>query len=84
MLSKDSNHIASIKQLYLKNHTVMYFKYGRRDFGKTPYCFGMPRDIVEASKIDENRVIYLAHNHAWVNPWNPAIASCIQSNHDIS
>ncbi|KAI7969587.1 hypothetical protein EIK77_006328 [Talaromyces pinophilus] len=29
-------------------------------------------------------VIHLARNHAWVNPWNPAIASCIRSNHDIS
>jgi hypothetical protein len=62
----------------------MCFKYGRWDFGKTPCCFSMPCNIIEASKIDENRVIHLAHNHAWVNPWNPAIASCIQSNHNIS
>jgi transcriptional regulator of met regulon len=44
----------------------------------------MRREIIEASKIDENGVIHLARNHAWVNPWNPAIASCIRSNHDIS
>jgi hypothetical protein len=76
-LSKDSNYVASIKQLHLKNHTATCFKYGCWDFSKTPCCFGMPHDIVEASKIDENGVIHLAHNHAWVNPWNPAIASCI-------
>jgi hypothetical protein len=44
----------------------------------------MPRDILERSKVDDYGIVYLARNHAWVNPWNPAIASCIRSNHDIS
>jgi hypothetical protein len=44
----------------------------------------MPRSLVSASTIDELGVIHLARNHGWVNPWNPAIASCIRSNQDIS
>jgi hypothetical protein len=83
-LFKDSNRVASIKQLHAKNHTATCFKYGRRHFGKTSCRFGMPRDIVAASHIDANGVIQLTRNHAWVNPWNPTIASCIRSNHDIS
>jgi hypothetical protein len=44
----------------------------------------MPRDLVPESKVDELGVINLARNHAWINPWNRAIASCIRLNHDIS
>ncbi|KAK4936123.1 hypothetical protein LTR66_015377, partial [Elasticomyces elasticus] len=43
-----------------------------------------PRDLVPTSKVDEVGLIHLARNHAWTNPWNPAIASCVRSNHDIS
>ena len=44
----------------------------------------MPRDLFPVTKIDECGMIYLARNHAWINPWNPAIASSVRSNHDIS
>ncbi|KAL2785260.1 hypothetical protein BJX66DRAFT_329424 [Aspergillus keveii] len=44
----------------------------------------MPRDLIPASTINEHGIIHLARNHSWVNPWNPAIASYIRSNHDIS
>jgi hypothetical protein len=44
----------------------------------------MPRDLLPYSKVDELGVIHLTRNHGWVNPWNPAIANCIRSNHDIS
>ncbi|KAL3488652.1 hypothetical protein BJX62DRAFT_227187 [Aspergillus germanicus] len=44
----------------------------------------MPRKLIPFSKIDEQGVIYLARNNPWLNPWNPAIASCLRSNHDIS
>jgi hypothetical protein len=44
----------------------------------------MPRDPVPTSTIDEFGLIHLARNHAWINPWNPAIASCVRSNQDIS
>ncbi|KAH7113476.1 hypothetical protein B0J13DRAFT_403688, partial [Dactylonectria estremocensis] len=46
--------------------------------------FGMPRDLRPHSEVDELGVVHLARNHGWVNPWNPAIASCIRSNHNIS
>ncbi|OJJ51893.1 hypothetical protein ASPSYDRAFT_37735 [Aspergillus sydowii CBS 593.65] len=44
----------------------------------------MPRALIQSSKVDEHGIIHLARNHPWVNPWNPAIATCIRSNHDIS
>ena len=44
----------------------------------------MPRDLVPTSKIDGFGLIHIARNHAWINPWNPAVASCVRSNQDIS
>ena len=44
----------------------------------------MPRDLVPSPRVDQVGVIHLARNHAWINPWNPALASCLRSNHDIS
>lgn len=44
----------------------------------------MPRDLLPTSEVDELGVIHLARNNGWVNLWNPVIASCIRSNHDIS
>jgi hypothetical protein len=44
----------------------------------------MPRDLVPVSKVDECGLIRLARNHAWITLWNPAIASCVRSNHGIS
>lgn len=83
-LFDDSNRVAHVKQLHSERHTTTYFKYGRQKPGKNNCRFGMPRDLAITSAVDEYGIIYLARNHAWVNPWNPAIASCIRSNHDIS
>ncbi|OKP09974.1 hypothetical protein PENSUB_4620, partial [Penicillium subrubescens] len=44
----------------------------------------MPPDFVPTSTIDEFGLIHLARDNAWINPWNPAIASCVRSNQDIS
>lgn len=44
----------------------------------------MPRELVPTSTIDEFGIIHLVRRHPWVNPWNPALASCLRSNHDIS
>jgi hypothetical protein len=44
----------------------------------------MPRDLEPVSRADDLGVVHLARNHGWINPWNPAIASCIRSNQDIS
>ncbi|KAJ5117595.1 hypothetical protein N7448_011227 [Penicillium atrosanguineum] len=74
-LSYNSNHIARTKQLYSKQHTRSNNNICR---------FGMPRDLLDVSKVDEHGIIHLACNHTWVNLWNPLIASCIRLNHDIS
>jgi hypothetical protein len=80
----DSNAIARTRQLHSKRHTATCFKYRRPGAGHDSCRFGMPRDLLEVSKLDEYGIVHLARNHAWVNPWNPSIASCIRSNHDIS
>jgi hypothetical protein len=83
-LSADSNAVASKVQVHSSKHNATCFKYRQKGQGKDTCRFGMPRDLVPRSHADEHGVIHLARNHAWVNPWNPAIASCIRSNHDIS
>lgn len=83
-LSQDSDRVASVKQLHSKHHSATCFKYGQRISTKNTCRFGMPRDLIQSSNIDKHGIIHLARNHGWVNPWNPAIASCIRSNHDIS
>ena len=82
-LFNDSNHVAHIKQLHSKRHTATCFKYRAHNLHNNSCRFGMPRDL-DVSKIDNHGIVHLARNHAWVNPWNSAIASCIRSNHDIS
>ena len=43
----------------------------------------MPRELQPNSEVDELGVIHLARDHGWINPWKPAIASCIRSSQDI-
>ncbi|KAJ6125807.1 hypothetical protein N7471_010300 [Penicillium samsonianum] len=83
-LFNDSNLVARSKQLHSKRHFATCFKYRPTDRSKSTCRFGMPREIVLSSKIDDLGVIHLARNHPWINPWNPTIASCLRSNHDIS
>ena len=83
-LSIDSNAVASSKQMHSPNHNATCFKYHQRGKGKGVCRFGMPRELLSTSKIDTLGVIHLARNHPWINPWNPAIASYIRSNHDLS
>jgi hypothetical protein len=83
-LTSDSNAVASKKQLHSSNHTATCFKYAQSSTGRKSCRFGMPRDLVQAANVDEFGVVHLARNHGWINPWNPAIATCIRSNHDIS
>jgi hypothetical protein len=70
--------------MLLLEHSATCFKYRQKGQGKDTCRFGMPRDLAPHSRVDEFGVIHLVRNHGWVNPWNPAIASCIRSNHDIS
>ncbi|OKO94694.1 ATP-dependent DNA helicase pfh1 [Penicillium subrubescens] len=83
-LSIDSNCVARKMQVHSKNHLATCFKYRKTASGKNACRFGMPRDLVPTSYIDKFGLIHLARNHAWINPWNPAIASCVRSNQDIS
>ena len=83
-LTTDSNAVASKKQLHSSNHTATCFKYAQSKTGKKSCRFGMPRDLVPTATVDEFGVVHLPRNHGWINPWNPAIATCIRSNHDLS
>jgi hypothetical protein len=83
-LVDDSNTVARKKQLHSKHHLSTCFKYQRSGSGKSSCRFGMPRELVPTSTIDEFGIIHLVRSHPWVNPWNPALASCLRSNHDIS
>ena len=83
-LAADSNAVARKVQLHSSKHNATCFKYHWRGQGKDTCRFGMPRELVPHSHVDEFGVIHLARNNGWVTPWNPAIASCIRSNHDIS
>ena len=83
-LSADSNSVACKNQVHSKSHNATCFKYHQKGPGKGSCRFGMPQDLCSHSEVDKLGVIHLARNHGWVNPWNPAIASCIRSNHDIS
>jgi hypothetical protein len=69
--------------MHSRHHLSTCFKYRQRGSGKENCRFGMPRDLVPVSKVDEFGLIHLARNHAWTNPWNPAIASCLRSNPDV-
>jgi hypothetical protein len=83
-LCHDANCVARKKQLHSRHHSATCFKYRQSGSHKQTCRFGMPRDLFTESKVDNLCVIRLSRNHARVNPWNPAIASCIRSNHDIS
>jgi hypothetical protein len=83
-LSHDSNCVARRTQVHYNRHLATCFKYRQTGSRKHACRFGMPRDLVPTSTIDEFGLIQLARNHAWINPWNPAIASCVRSNQDIS
>ncbi|KAI7970124.1 hypothetical protein EIK77_000334 [Talaromyces pinophilus] len=83
-LSHDNNCVARRMQVHSRNHLATCFKYRQTGSRKNACRFGMPRDLVPTSTIDEFGLIHLARSHAWINPWNPAIASCVRSNQDIS
>ena len=83
-LSYDSNMVARRKQAHSKHHFATCFKYRANNPSKGSCRFSMPRDLVPFPRVDQLGVIHLARNHAWINPWNPALASCLRSNHDIS
>jgi hypothetical protein len=83
-LSHDSMCVARKKPMHSANHSATCFKYRQGRSSKDSCRFGMPRDLLSEFKVDDLGIINLTRNNGWVNPWNPAIASCIHSNHNIS
>jgi hypothetical protein len=44
----------------------------------------MPRSIVPQTYIDDFGVVHIKRSNSWAISYNPALATCIRSNHDIS
>ena len=76
----DSQTIASKTQMHSSDHNPTCFKYGN----KSKCRFGMPRELVPNSYVDRFGVVHVKRTNGWVTSYNPAIASCIRSNHDIT
>src|SRR5467141_769752 len=70
--------------MHSMSHSATCFKYQRSGFKKNIFRFDMPRKLIPESTVDGIGVIQLARNNAWINSWNPAFASCLRSNYDIS
>ncbi len=82
LLRLDSEVVARKVQMHLPSQNSTYYKYNTR---KSKVCkFDFPRPSLPNSEININGTIRLKRDNIWVNPWNPAIASLIQSNHDIN
>lgn len=67
-LSHDSNCVARKMQVHSKHHLATCFKYRQTGSRKNVCRYGMPRDLVPTSNIDDFGLIHLARNHAWINP----------------
>jgi hypothetical protein len=46
--------------------------------------FNMPRELVAETHADEFGVVHIKRDDSWITSYNPAIATCLRSNHDIS
>jgi hypothetical protein len=53
-LFQDGNCVARTKQLHSKRHTATCFKYRHQTAGNRICRFGMPRDLLDTSKVDEH------------------------------
>jgi hypothetical protein len=59
-LYTNSNAVACKRQVHSSSHNATCFKYHQRGQGKDACRFGMPRDLLSYSKVDELGVIHLA------------------------
>lgn len=80
-LDADSNKNVSKVQTHSTFHNASYYKYGKSG---SKCHFNFPRPHIEETYVDKCNSLYFKQNNVWVNPWNPAIASLLQSNHDIT
>ena len=79
---QNSNNVAFACQMHSKNHNATCFKYSA---AKTQKCrFNFPCPIVDHTKISDIGGIEICQNNLWVNSWNNAFVSLIQSNHDVT
>ncbi len=68
--------------MHLRSHNLTCYKYNTR---KSKLCrFDFPQPSLPNLENKINGTIRLKRDNVWVNPWNPAIISLIQSNHDIN
>lgn len=82
LLKENSESIACKIQMYFPSHKMTCYKY---NIHKSKVCrFEFLRSILLELQIDLNRTIYLYQDNIWINPWNQAFTSLIQSNHDIN
>lgn len=82
LLKSESEVIAQKVQIYLPSHNPTCYKYNTRKSKMCRLDFLQPS--LPNSEIDINRIIQLKQDNVWVNSWNPAIVSLIQSNYDIN
>lgn len=65
--------------MHSKSHNKTCFKYA--PIGAERKCrFDFPRPLVEKTFITKHGSIDIRRNDAWLNSWNPALASLIRSN----
>ncbi|KAJ6100039.1 hypothetical protein N7467_001574 [Penicillium canescens] len=57
------NAIARTRQLYSKRYIITYFKYRQLGSAYDSYRFSIPRDLLEASKVDKYGIIHLTRNN---------------------
>lgn len=82
LLRADSEAVAQKVQMHSSSHNATCYKDNTRE---SKVCrFDFPRPTMLNSEIDSNGTIRLRRDNIWVNPWNPAIALLIRSNHDIN
>jgi len=79
-LLDDSQGVAAKCQMHSPKHNATCFKYGN----KSKCRFGMPRELIPESYVDDFGVVHLQRSNGWITSYNAAIASCIRSNHDLS
>ena len=68
--------------MYLPSYNLAFYKYNICELRVNRFDFSQPKLL--NLKIEFNRTNWLKRDNLWLNSWSPAIASLIQSNHDIN
>ncbi|GFF57424.1 hypothetical protein IFM46972_10789 [Aspergillus udagawae] len=64
-------------QVHSTCHFATCFKYRQMGSANSACRFGIPRDLIPASKVDEFGLIHLARNYARINPWNISLTPTV-------